>query len=274
MSEIDTVRDYWENHPLYSYEIKHELGSPSFFKDLDRLRIEDVERFCLSFWDFSDFSKGKSLLDIGCGPGFLTRHFAFKRYDVSAIDLSQAAVSLTRKSLELCGLDADVRQGNAEDLEFKDNSFDYVISSGVLHHTPDTRKAILEAYRVLKPGGKAKITLYYRNILLRKPFWGLTRFLAKNMLKNVPGRGLLAGAQDPEEFIRIYDGDVNPVGKGYTLGEAKRMLSPPFIWASSEVHFFPARFMPHWLPLNRPIHRFLDSCFGTLLYIDLVKTER
>jgi len=271
MSEISAVKDFWEEHPLFSYEVKHELGSLSFFREIDRIKMEDAERFAMHYWDFPDFKKGQSLLDIGCGPGFLTRHFASKGYNVTAVDLSEKAVMLTQKSLELYALNARVLEDNAENLKFKDNSFDYVISSGVLHHTPDTRKSVLEAYRVLKPGGRAKITLYYKNILLRKPFWNLTRFLARNMLSNVPGRELLAGVKEPGEFIRIYDGNTNPVGKGYALDEAQKILAPPFIWLNSEVHLFPTRFMPRWLPMNRALHRFLDSRFGTMVYINLMK---
>jgi len=233
--------------------------------------MEDTERFSMQYWDFPGFKKKQSLLDIGCGPGFLTRHFASKGYKVTAVDLSEKAVMLTRKSLELYGLHAEVLNGDAENLAFEDGSFDYVISSGVLHHTPDTRRAVLEAYRVLKPGGRAKITLYYKNILLREPFWSVTKLLAKNMLKNVPGRESLSGAEDPDQFIRIYDGDTNPVGKGYTVGEAKKILAPPFAWVDYEIHLFPARFMPKWLPINKTIHKLLDAHIGTMIYINLKK---
>lgn len=270
--EIDKVKAYWDSHPLFSYEIKQELGTPDFFREMDRIKTEDVERFSMGYWDFPDFRKGKTLLDIGCGPGFLTRHFASKGYDVTAIDISGNAVMLTKKSLQLYSLRANVLQGNAEELEFKDNTFDYIISSGVLHHTPDTRKSILEAYRLLKPGGSAKITLYYKNILLRKPVWYLTRFLARIMLSNVPGRDNLGSSMSPDDFIRFYDGNSNPIGKGYSLKEAKQLLCPPFTWSSSRIHFFPSRFMPKWLPLNKTAHRFLDANFGTMIYIDLIKT--
>jgi ubiquinone/menaquinone biosynthesis C-methylase UbiE len=271
MSEISAVKDYWEAHPLFSYEVKYELGSLPFFKEMDRIKLEDAERFSMQYWDFSGFQEGQSLLDIGCGPGFLTRHFASKGYKVTAVDLSEKAVILTRKSLELYRLHAEALNGNAENLEFKDDSFDYIVSSGVLHHTPDTRKAVLEAYRVLKPGGRAKITLYYKNILLREPFWSVTKLLAKNMLKNIPGRESFSDAEDQDQFIRIYDGDTNPVGKGYTVEEAKKILTPPFFWVGYEIHLFPARFMPKWLPINKTMHKFLDARIGTMIYINLKK---
>ena len=51
---------------------------------------------------------------------------------------------------------------NAENLSFSNSIFDYVYSFGVLHHTPNTNKAINEIYRVLKDDGSATIMLYAR----------------------------------------------------------------------------------------------------------------
>lgn len=50
--------------------------------------------------------------------------------------------------------------GNAESLDLPDNSFECVMSIGVLHHTPGTQESIHELFRVLKPGGTAVIALY------------------------------------------------------------------------------------------------------------------
>ena len=72
---------------------------------------------------------------------------------------------LLNKMLEIFDLKANVQQGNAEKLPFEDNTFDFISSSGVLHHTPDMQKAVNEAWRVLKPGGEAIISVYYKNIL-------------------------------------------------------------------------------------------------------------
>ena len=52
---------------------------------------------------------------------------------------------------------------DAEYLPFPDDRFDIVYSNGVLHHTPDTERAMAEAWRVLKPGGRAVIMLYCKS---------------------------------------------------------------------------------------------------------------
>ncbi|RIK36345.1 MAG: hypothetical protein DCC55_27555, partial [Chloroflexi bacterium] len=59
-----------------------------------------------------------------------------------------------------------VRTANALALPFADNTFDAVWANGVLHATGDTPRAIQEARRVLKPGGRAIISHFYR-----KPSW-------------------------------------------------------------------------------------------------------
>lgn len=108
---------------------------------------------------------GASLLEIGCGMGDDTAQWAKRNMKVTAIDLTEPAVECTRKRLQTCGLEADVKTGNAEHLDFQDNSFDIVYSFGVLHHSPDTPKTIEEVRRVLKPGGIAIIMLYNRKSL-------------------------------------------------------------------------------------------------------------
>ena len=108
---------------------------------------------------------GAALLEIGCGMGDDTAQWAKRGMKVTAIDLTEPAVECTRKRLQACGLQAEVRTGNAERLDFPDNTFDFVYSFGVLHHSPDTPKTIEEVRRVLKPGGRALIMLYNRKSL-------------------------------------------------------------------------------------------------------------
>ena len=50
--------------------------------------------------------------------------------------------------------------GNAEKIDFPDDTFDVIYSFGVIHHTPDIQQAVGEIYRVLKPGGKIYIMIY------------------------------------------------------------------------------------------------------------------
>jgi SAM-dependent methyltransferase len=105
---------------------------------------------------------GKRVLEIGCGMGFWTATFAGWGCQSTGIDLTPMAVSMTRKRLELSGLKAEVLQMDAGTLAFPDESFDFVWSWGVIHHSPHTEKIVKEIQRVLKPGGEFGIMIYYK----------------------------------------------------------------------------------------------------------------
>ena len=105
--------------------------------------------------------KGK-VLEIGPGMGCDTQLLCEKGFDVTAIDLTPKSVETTKARLTHYNLPTVVMVGNAEKLQFGNETFDAVYSFGVLHHTPDTQKSIDEVYRVLKKGGVALIMLYNR----------------------------------------------------------------------------------------------------------------
>lgn len=60
---------------------------------------------------------------------------------------------------------------DAENLPFSNDMFDAIYSWGVLHHSPNTEKAILEVLRVLKSGGTAKIMIYHKNGVVGLMLW-------------------------------------------------------------------------------------------------------
>jgi ubiquinone/menaquinone biosynthesis C-methylase UbiE len=99
--------------------------------------------------------------------GFDSVEFLKRRVRVTATDLTPSAVRLARRHFELERLTPeDVRVENVLQLSFREHSFDAVWANGVLHATGDTRRAIQEVHRVLKPGGRAIISHFYR-----RPSW-------------------------------------------------------------------------------------------------------
>jgi ubiquinone/menaquinone biosynthesis C-methylase UbiE len=102
------------------------------------------------------------LLEVGVGLG--TDHLQFARAGArtTGIDLTPRCVELTRLRLEQEGLESDVRQMDAEQLAFPDDSFDVVFSFGVLHHISSMEVAFAEIRRVLRPGGVFIGGLYNR----------------------------------------------------------------------------------------------------------------
>jgi SAM-dependent methyltransferase len=90
--------------------------------------------------------------------------------------------------------------GDAENLPFESNYFDLGYSFGVLHHTPDTEKAVTELVRVVRPGGEIKLMLYNRcsiyvfnlwikNALLRGHPWKSLRWILCNHMESVGTKG-------------------------------------------------------------------------------------
>ena len=270
MPTIDDVRRYWNGHPLLSFE-GGEPGTPHYFACLEEAKQRDAERFTAAFWDFTGYA-GKRVLDVGCGPGWYTVRYALGGAEVQAIDLTPAAAAIAEKYLRLRGVPARVQVGDAEAIPHPDNHFDLVASSGVLHHTPDHEQAFRECFRVLAPGGEAKITLYRKGILHHPLPWRLATWVLRLLGVKHPGADLARTATSPDDFIRQYDGADNPVGTGLRDAQWRRLLEGVgFTVEGVERHFVPVRYFPAWLPMPDRPHRFLDHLFGTLAYFRLRK---
>lgn len=89
--------------------------------------------------------------------------------------MSIVSIERTRAGGRELGHHLEVAQSDAESLPFPGESFDAVVSFGVLHHTPDTAKAIREVRRVLRPGGLAIVMLYRTG----NPKWWTTRSIRR-----------------------------------------------------------------------------------------------
>lgn len=102
-----------------------------------------------------------TILDLGTGPGYLPIEMV-KRSEslkVHGIDLCGKLINMARINASKAGLNNRLKfeKGNAAKLPFDDNSYDMVISTGMLHMLKDPIKVLKECYRVLRPGGEAWI---------------------------------------------------------------------------------------------------------------------
>jgi len=97
-------------------------------------------------------------LDLGCGGGHVSFTLAPHGGEVVAYDLSEAMLAAVAAEASARGFDnLSTRLGTVEDLPFADASFDFVATRYSAHHWRDVPRALREACRVLKPGGRAMV---------------------------------------------------------------------------------------------------------------------
>lgn len=273
---LEHVRSFWESNPLWAGESIYALGSSQFFDEHRSVYLADCFAgvFDLRFLPPPrQGGQSMSVLDLGCGIGFWTAEFGMRGLThLHAADLTSKALEVTRKRLDMLGLDAELSQQNAEKMTFADSTFGHVNCQGVIHHTPSTEEAVGEIARVLKPGGTASISVYFRNPILR--MWPILRWLGWFLAKlggGLKGRGRerLFLTDDVDEIVRLYDGAENPLGKSYSRQQFVDLLKRHFIVRETYLHFFPARALPFKIP--SALHRWLDEHFGFMIYASVQK---
>lgn len=102
------------------------------------------------------------VLEIGVGTGANLPYYS-REIQLTAIDLSPEMLELARCRARDLGRDADLRVGDAQALEFPDASFDTIVSTLSLCTIPDDRRAVAEASRVLRPGGRLLLLEHARS---------------------------------------------------------------------------------------------------------------
>lgn len=168
MESKSDVREFWDRaacgEELY-------LTSPTVQGYANQAaRRYELEPYIVSFADFSRW-KGKRVLEIGVGLGADHQKFAEAGAELWGIDLTDQAIRHTRLRFELLGLNSTLETGDAEQLDFPDNEFDLVYSWGVIHHSPDTKKAATEIRRVLRPGGQYRVMIYNKYSVVGYMLW-------------------------------------------------------------------------------------------------------
>ena len=98
------------------------------------------------------------VLDVACGPGFLTRQFASVAGEVVGIDVTNKFLTMAAAAAKKDGLsNLSFQQGDVNELPFEAASFDIVCCRAAFHHFPQPERVLSEMSRVLKPGGTIAI---------------------------------------------------------------------------------------------------------------------
>lgn len=259
----ERVRAFWQEHPCGTKFADANPGTRRFYELVEEHRYQK-EWHIPGAADFAGAS-GLKVLELGCGLGTDGAQYARAGADYTGIDLTQAAVDLARQRFELFDLKGRFRTADAENLDFPDDSFDVVYSHGVLHHTPDTARAVREIHRVLRPGGRAIVMLYHRgsynyrvNIsVLRRAGVHLLRWNSGvkfvHLLTGEPQDALREHARrlkaeraylNSEEFLsQNTDGPGNPLARVYSRSEGRELFKD-FSQIELRTYFLNKRWMP------------------------------
>jgi SAM-dependent methyltransferase len=168
LSSKHSIRSFWERASCG--ELLY-LGQPTKDNYAHQAHMRyQLEPYIVPFGEF-ETAKNKKVLEIGVGLGADHEKFAAAEADLWGIDLTERAIELTRRRLELRGYRSNLRVMDSEDLDFPDGYFDLVYSWGVLHVTTDPQRAINEVWRVLTPGGEARIMIYHKYSLVGYMLW-------------------------------------------------------------------------------------------------------
>jgi ubiquinone/menaquinone biosynthesis C-methylase UbiE len=272
---------WWESAPMrydWREEISHSEGSEAYFAEIDRRFLSSARSYMpwqqIPFEAVIPFDdlRNKDVLEIGVGQGTHAQLLAPRCRSFTGIDLTNAAAEITAKRLKLFKISGTVLQMDAERLQFPDQSFDYVWSWGVIHHSADTNRALAEIHRVLRPGGKFAAMVYHRS------WWSYYVF---GLLRSVfLGRG--------HKRIGLHyvnqRGTDGALARYYTPHEWRAVIRDLFVLDSIRVYGLKSDVLP--LPHGRlkrwstdalpdSIARFLTTQFqmGSLLVAQMRKPE-
>jgi ubiquinone/menaquinone biosynthesis C-methylase UbiE len=288
----ERVRAFWQANPCGTKFADAPPGTRLFYERVEEHRYTKEWHIPLA----ADFAAthGQRVLEVGCGLGTDGAQFAKAGAIYTGVDLTEAAVELARRRFELFDLPGTFRTADAENLDFADDSFDIVYSHGVLHHTPDTERAVREVHRVVRPGGVAKVMLYHRDSYNYRVNIRMLRRAGAQLLRFEPGlklvhrltgepveslrdhaRNLKADARSylaPDEFLSQHtDGANNPLARVYSRRQARELFKD-FARVELATHFLNKR----WLPvfgslLSRAAEQRLAARWGWHLWIYATK---
>lgn len=291
-SGIKDVREFWSTHPCGS-DRSNSKDRKIYFADIERDRYEPISHI-LQVARFTDF-KSKKVLEVGCGIGTDGRQFAKNGAIYTGINLDKGSTRLAKEAFGLFDLPGTILTMNAEQMDFPDNCFDHCYSLGVIHHTPNPEKLVSEIFRVLKPGGTARVMVYNKSsinylfeiMFLRKIFrFALTPSFAPNIISRLTGFSeyklkrhreiMLSEKMTHERWVSINtDGPDNPLSRVYSKQDALNLFKDAgFSDVSTYVrHFdkshysFIGKIIPDWLADK------IGNIWGWCRWIEAIKPD-
>ena len=206
----ERVKGYWNKASCGTEYTNQKKFSQSYFEEIEELRYK-IEPEIFSFAQFTRF-RDKKVLEVGVGAGTDFLQWVRAGADAYGIDLTQEAIDNVTERLAACDLRAkDVCVADAENIPYRDDSFDCVYSWGVIHHSPNMEKCLAEIIRVTKLGGTIKLMIYNRRSL-----FAFYRYLLAGLFKGKPFQRISTVLFNHQESLGT---------KAYTFKEIKKLLA-------------------------------------------------
>jgi len=265
------VQKFWDIHPC----------SGKWDSAIEQYSTTENYRYKTHPWlkhlvPFNSF-KEKRIIEIGCGQCIDFSQFCKVGAYAIGLDLTPGGISLGMGRLEYFGLMpyADLVLANVERIPFRQNSFDYVYSYGVIHHTKRTQTAINNIYGILKPNHDFNIMYYYTYSftkiiegtakLLNKALVGITRD-KDIMWKIIKKLSLGKSQRDVTSYLNTKVSATlhAPIIKTYSVSKSKKMFRKFKNLSFTLVHLHPI--VEHFTGRGR-VGLFLERHFGWDLVI-------
>jgi len=168
--------------------------------------------------DLANIRQGSRVLDVGCGTGYTTQAVLkrLKLGEVVGIDLTLQQLRMAETKLKPEKMRLSLSRGDAENLPFRDETFDAIVSVGALEYFPDPQKAVQEMARVVKPQGKVVVGgpeyKWFKKIALDRmlytpPAREVEGFFSRAKLRDI--KGVLTGVDtffDTNKYVVIVVG--------------------------------------------------------------------
>lgn len=138
-------------------EFEHE-GWQRVADRYDATWSSSTRQFIAPLLEAAEVGAGISVLDVGCGPGYVSAAATERGADPTGIDFSSEMVGIARRMFPRI----EFREGDAQNLAFPDGAFDRVLANFALLHLTNPERACAEACRVLRNGGRFAFTTWAR----------------------------------------------------------------------------------------------------------------
>jgi SAM-dependent methyltransferase len=282
MATQTDVANYWTRHNVtMHHQFANAADSAAYLEWRNDQYFDYIKYMPL------DGADGLSVLDFGCGPGHDLIGFGLysKPARLVGADLSSSSLAEARDRLALHAIPCELVQldPNTERLPFDNETFDFMHSSGVIHHVENTVATMRELARVMKSGGRGQIMIYNRDSIWYHLYVSFQIMLLEGRHAGLPVDEAFARSTDgeecpisrvhrPEDFVRIVEQaglSCRFVGAGMSAYEAMLFHELRFK-ANMDRRLAPEsrRFLhdlildSRGLPMHKGILAGIDACFA------------